>query len=65
MSEKEFMEVCELDNIADEAGGFVAYQPTDENEVQYDYRAIIEYCRKRGIEPLDMTIREMQQFIVA
>ena len=36
MSEKEFMEVCELDNIADEAGGFVAYHPTDENEVHYN-----------------------------
>ena len=56
MSEKEFMDVCEPDNIADEADGFVAYHPTAENEVHYDYRAIIQYCRERGIEPLDMTI---------
>lgn len=65
MSEKEFTQICELDDIADSAGGFVDYHPSAEHEVQYDYRAIIEYCRKRGIQPLDMTIREMQQFIVA
>lgn len=65
MSEKELQEMRELDEIAEEAGGFVDYHPTDKNEIHYDYRAIIAYCRQRGIEPLDMTIREMQQFIVA
>ncbi|MBQ5987868.1 MAG: hypothetical protein IJL67_00050 [Oscillospiraceae bacterium] len=65
MSEKEFREICELDEIAEEAGGYVVYHPTDENEVHYNYRAIIEYCREKGIEPIDLTIREMQKFIVA
>ena len=65
MSENEFKKMCEIDTIAEEAGGYVAYHPSYENEVIYNYRAIIEYCQKRGIEPLDLTIREMQQFIVA
>lgn len=65
MSEKEFKEICELDSIAEEAGGFVDYHPAADHEVQYDYRAIVTFCRERGIEPLDLTIREMQQFVVA
>lgn len=63
MSEKEFARICELDNAAEQAGGFVDYINTHENEVHYDYRAIIAYCRKNNIEPIDMTIREMQQFV--
>ena len=29
----------------------------------YDYRSLDIYCKKKGIEPVDMTIRELQQFI--
>lgn len=65
MNETEFKKICELDHIADCAGGFVDYHPTAKNGIHYDYRAIIAYCKQRGIEPIDMTIREMQQFIVA
>jgi hypothetical protein len=65
MSEKDFREICELDYIAEEAGGFVDCNNSFENEVHYDYRAIISYCKERNIEPLDMTIREMQQFVIA
>jgi len=65
MSEKEFNEICDLDNIADEAGGFVAYNSMSEYEIHYDYRAILAYCKERNIEPIDMTIREMQNFVLA
>lgn len=65
MSEKELKAICELDDIAEEAGGFVDYHPTDKHEIHYDYRAMIAYCNQKGIEPLDLTIREMQKFIVA
>ncbi|MBR6923449.1 MAG: hypothetical protein IKH50_02805 [Oscillospiraceae bacterium] len=65
MSEKQFQEICELDAAAEEAGGYVAYHPSYDNEVNYNYRAIMNYCKERGIEPIDLTIREMQQFIVA
>lgn len=65
MSEKEFREICELDNIAEEAGGFVDSNVSSASEVHYDYRSIISYCKERNIEPIDMTIREMQKFIIA
>ena len=64
MSDKEFAKICELDDIAEQAGGFVDYTPSSENEIHYDYRAIISYCRKNNMEPIDMTIREMQQFVI-
>lgn len=64
MTEKKFKEICELDEIAENAGGFVAYSES-ENGIHYDYRAIISYCRKHNMEPIDMTIREMQQFVIA
>lgn len=64
MSEKEFREICELDYIAEEAGGFVDSNSSFDNDIHYDYRSIIAYCREKNIEPIDMTIREMQQFII-
>ena len=65
MSEKEFNEICNLDNIADEAGGFVDVHSFSEYEIHYDYRAILAYCKEKNIEPVDMTIREMQNFVLA
>lgn len=65
MSEKDFKKICELDDIAEQAGGFVDCTNLPHSEIHYDYRAIIEYCKKHNIEPIDMTIREMQQFVTA
>lgn len=65
MSDNEFAKICELDTVAEQAGGFVDCTSTSESEVHYDYRAIIAYCKKHNIEPIDMTIREMQQFVIA
>lgn len=65
MSEKDFHNICELDYIAEEAGGFVDFNSSFESEVHYDYRSILAYCREKNIEPIDMTIREMQQFIIS
>lgn len=65
MSEKEFNEICNLDNLADEAGGFVDVNSVSENEIHYDYRAILSYCKDKNIEPIDMTIREMKNFVLA
>ncbi len=65
MSEKEFQSICKLDDIADEAGGFVDCQQNEQAEIHYDYRAILSYCKERKIEPIDMTIREMQQFVIS
>lgn len=68
MSEKErvmfIKKLSELDDAAAEAGGYVAFNSDVENEPHYDYRAISKYCKEKGIEPLDMTIRELNSFIV-
>lgn len=64
MSEKDFREICMLDDIAAEAGGYVDNTPSFNSEIHYDYHSIISYCKKKNIEPIDMTIRELQQFIV-
>lgn len=68
MSEKErvtfIKKLSELDDVAAEAGGYVAFNSDVENEPHYDYRAISKYCKEKGIEPLDMTIRELNSFIV-
>ncbi len=62
---KEFLEeMKELDKLAEEAGGFVAYNPDFKEGPHYDYRKILKYCKDKGIDPLDITIREMNQFIV-
>ncbi len=65
MSEKEFNEICQLDEIAESAGGYVDFNANVESEIHYDYRAIIAYCKQHNIDPIDMTVRELQQFIVA
>jgi len=32
--------------------------------IKYDYRAITNHAKERNIEPIDMTIRELNQFVV-
>ena len=68
MSEKErvtfIKKLAELDDVAANAGGFVALNSDIENEPHYNYRAISKYCKEKGIEPLDMTLRELNLFIV-
>lgn len=61
MSEQEIRNMHELDELADKAGGFVS--PFNSN-VQYDYREINNYCKEKGIEPVDLTIRELSRFII-
>ncbi len=65
MSEKEFAKICELDDVAEQAGGFVDSEAVPNNGIRYNCRAIIAYCKEHKIEPIDMTIREMQQFVIA
>ena len=52
----------DLDEAAERAGGYVAFPAKP--GTQYDYRKILKYCKDKNIEPLDLTIREMQRFIV-
>lgn len=62
MSEQDIRNLSELDEAADKAGGFVS--PSLRDNVHYDYRKILSYCRERKIDPQDLTIRELDQFIV-
>lgn len=62
MSEIELRKMRALDEAAEKAGGFVA--PLDDKTIHYDYRKINEYCKKKGIEPIDLTIRELNRFII-
>lgn len=55
-------EMSVIDDAADQAGGYVANFPS--KDTHYNYRAIMQYCREKGIEPIDMTIRELNTFIV-
>ena len=62
MSEKDLKAMRDLDEAAEKAGGFVA--PLSDKETHYDYRKIARYCKEKGIEPIDLTIRELNTFIV-
>ncbi len=66
MTKKDILQLLALDDAAEEAGGYVDHTSRAHiGSVRYDYRAIMRYCRKNGIQPIDMTIREMQQFVIA
>ncbi len=62
MSEQELKAMRELDELAEKAGGFVV--PFGDNTVHYDYRKISQYCKEKGIEPIDLTIRELNNFVL-
>lgn len=63
MSHDELKKMRDLDEIAEKAGGFTSMIASE--DIHYDYRKINQYCKEKGIEPIDMTIRELNRFIVA
>lgn len=63
MSHDELKKMRDLDEIAEKAGGFTSTIASE--DIHYDYRKINQYCKEKGIEPIDMTIRELNRFIVA
>ena len=62
MSQEEIRKMKELDEAAEKAGGFTS--PVSSDNIHYDYRGINQYCKEKGIEPIDMTIRELNRFVV-
>ena len=62
MSEQELKAMRELDDLAEKSGGFVF--PIGDSTVHYDYRKISQYCKEKGIEPIDLTIRELNNFVL-
>ena len=63
MSEQEIRDIRESDELSEKAGGFVSSAFSD--QVHYNYRKIAEYCKKKKIDPQDLTLRELQQFVVS
>lgn len=63
MSERDLEKMRKLDEVAEQAGGFVA--PFTRKDTQYNYREITKYCKEKNIEPVDLTIRELNKFIIA
>ena len=61
MSEKELHEMRALDEAIEKAGGFVA---DPQKEIHFDYHRLSKYCKERKIEPIDLTIRELNTFIL-
>ncbi len=62
MSQEEIKKMRELDAAAEKAGGFTSAFSAE--DIHYNYREISRYCKEKGIEPIDMTIRELNQFII-
>lgn len=62
MSKDEIKRMRDFDEAAEKAGGFTS--PVSAGDIHYDYRKINRYCKEKGIEPIDMTIRELNRFIV-
>ncbi len=62
MSHEDIKKMRALDEAAEAAGGFTAVSST--HDIHYDYREISRYCKEKGIEPVDMTIRELNRFII-
>ena len=62
MSEQEIRDMRELDEIAEKSGGFVSF--LGNNQTHYDYREISKYCKEKGIEPIDLTLRELSRFVI-
>lgn len=62
MSERDLKNMRSLDEAAEKAAGFVSF--LDEKDIRYDIRKINKYCKDKGIEPVDLTIRELNSFII-
>ncbi len=62
MSEQDIRDMRELDELAEKAGGYVT--PLSDSKVHYDLRKISKYCKEKGIEPIDLTIRELNRFVI-
>jgi len=51
-----------LDEAAAEAGGYVSYTPGKKLIMDYDYRELSNYCREKGVEPMDLPKDELKKF---
>ena len=50
-----------IDEAAVRAGGYLA-NPKRPLVIEYDYRAMTKYCRKKGVSKMDLTEDELKLF---
>lgn len=62
MTREEIAAMTALDEAVERAGGYVSL-PLKDN-IHYDYRKLIAHCKDRGIDPIDLTIRKLDEFII-
>ena len=51
-----------LDEAATRAGGYVDYISGKPLVIDYDYRAMSDYCRAKGVKPIDLPEDERKLF---
>ena len=51
-----------LDEAAEKTGGYVDYTPGKPLTIDCDYRAMSDYCRSRGIKPMELSEEERKMF---
>jgi len=61
-SDKERKAIQEFEEAAERAGGYVDYVPGRQSIIDADYRAMIKYCKEKGIDCMDLTDEEFAMF---
>ena len=51
-----------LDEAAEQAGGYFDYVSGNPLIMDFDYHAMSDYCRAKGIKPLDLPEEECKMF---
>jgi len=62
MTKKQIKDMALLDELAVKAGGYVA--PPKKGQPREDVRALYEYAKKKGVEPINLTENERAMFII-
>ena len=59
-TEEQRRAIREFEEVAEKSGGYVAWPPLPKAE--HNYRAMIKYCREKGIDCMDLTDEELRKF---
>ena len=62
-TDKQRETIQKFEETAEKAGGYVSWPPS--NKAEHDYRAMIQYCRKKGVDCMDLTDDELIMFELA
>ena len=62
LTKKDLQLEIEFEKAAERAGGYLA-KPKRPLIVDADYRAMSNYCRKKGIKPMELSEEEHKMFL--